>query len=44
MYVSRVYPRRGPCPSTVTRSLLASDKSHLATEGALFQGRLRKRV
>ena len=39
MYVSRVYPRRGPCPSTVTQSCLASDKSHLATEGALFQGR-----
>ena len=39
MYMSRVQPRRGPCPSTVTQSCLASDKSHLATEGVLFQGR-----
>ena len=39
MYVSRVWPRRGPCPSTVTQSCLASDVSHLATEGVLFQGR-----
>ena len=39
MYMSRVQPRRGPCPSTATQGRLASDSSHLATEGVLFQGR-----